>query len=198
MPGIDLNALKSDFSFETKGYQLTHYLNLSLKESLKILEYRNHDSVRSSMIQSNLITKENHIAFVQNLTTQNRGYWTLKKGKDIIGSISLSNLDFKEKSCVGGNFLNPKFIGSGRGIILNYFMHYLAFEKLNCRKITALVKVNNKNANRLNQFFGGIILNGDNFSFDQSDYNSYEFSSKNWQTSVKAKADKMLKAILEI
>lgn len=185
--------LQIDYDLEFSGYTLINYKNLNVKESLKILEYRNHDLVRSFMVNTKIISKKAHVNFIKKMPIQNAGYWAIKKNGEIIGSISLVDYDPSEKSLVVGNFLKPDFIGSGQGVLANYFMHYLAFEKVECKKVTAIVKTRNINANRLNSFFGGKVV--ESFNKNRILFNKYEFYSKSWFSNVKSKAKKVIENV---
>ncbi|MCK0144108.1 GNAT family N-acetyltransferase [Arenibacter sp. F26102] len=194
---IDLHALRRDCALEIEGYHLINYSNLSKKDSLKILAIRNDFSIRRRMVNSDLISEENHFHFVSTLSKKNIGYWALKKKGEILGSISLIQYNEKDASFVGGNFIAPEMIGSGFGAVVNYFMHYIAFEIIKCSKIKAIVKKDNINAIRLNKLFGAVLLN-ENFSQDiiKNEYLSLEFSAETWFNISKEKTRKIIEYVL--
>ncbi|PIB28697.1 hypothetical protein BFP77_08660 [Maribacter sp. 4U21] len=194
---LNLDVLKEDCPLDTESYQLINYYNLNKKESLEILSIRNHSLIRSRMVKSNLISKEDHLNFVSTLYKKNVGYWALKKDNEIIGSISLVDYDKTDCSFVGGNFILPRLIGTGFGVFINYLMHYVAFELVKCKKIKAIVKTDNINAVRVNKLFGAETLD-DNSSNKENinEYLSLEFSANGWYNYNKKVIRKLIKYVL--
>tara|TARA_R110002049_G_scaffold291474_3_gene475431 strand:+ start:7289 stop:7882 length:594 start_codon:yes stop_codon:yes gene_type:complete len=197
MQKVDLQALKVDYVLEKDGYQLINYCNLSQQESLKLLAIRNNPSIRTRMVNSDLISEENHLHFLLNLPNQDVGYWALKRQNEILGSISLVEFNEADLSFIGGNFIAPKMIGGGFGAVVNYYMHFIAFEKIKCRKVKAIVKKDNINAIRINKLFGAVISN-ENDSKDEisNDYKSLEFYADNWANNIKEKSRKIIEYVL--
>lgn len=194
---LNLKILTDDISLELFNYSLTHYLNLSGIDYCKILEYRNHDSVRLSMIETAHISMESHLRFRNKLLNKNLGYWALKRENKIIGSISLTDYDNQQLSLVGGNFLAPSLIGSGIGVIANFLMHSIAFEKAHCNKLVSFVKVNNTNANRLNKFFGGVVVDTiSKGNKQQEKYYKYEFLKELWFDKIKHNSKKAVNYVI--
>lgn len=193
----NLDALRSDFDLEFDEYSLKNYLNLTVEDSLKILAIRNHPSIRCRMVNSDVIAEESHLSFVTKLGKKGEGYWVLKKANKILGSISLVQYNKNDASFVVGNFITPEKIGAGFGVAINYFMHYLAFEKVKCKKIKALVKKDNNNAIRVNSIFGAVYIDrivGEEEISDE--YVLIEFSSDLWLSEVKDKVIKIIKYVL--
>ena len=194
---LDSKLLTNDFPAELFNYSLIHYINLSNRDYYKLLEYRNHDSVRSSMINTDLISMETHLCFRDKLLNQNLGYWALKREDRIIGSISLTNYNYEELSLIGGNFIAPSLIGSGFGAVANFLMHSVAFEHLLCEKLVSFVKVNNTNANRLNKLFGGLIVDLVNYDKNQLvEYYKYEFLRESWLNEIKLKTKRLVNYVI--
>lgn len=194
---LDLKILTNNLSSELFNYSLTHYINLSDTDYYRILEYRNHDLVRLSMIKTDLISLESHLSFRNKLLNQNLGYWAIKRENRIIGSISLTDYDNQELSIIGGNFLVPNLIGSGFGAVVNFLMHSIAFEQLSCEKLVSFVRENNINANRLNKLFGGSVVDlvyiGES---QQEKYYKYEFLKESWLNEIKPKTKKLIKYVI--
>ena len=161
-----------------------------MNDSLSILSMRNHPLIKKQMNNSKIISNEEHLKFIENLKSDNVGYWILKINKKIIGSISLTNINFNKSSCVGGNFIDPNLIGTGVGIVINYFMHFLAFEKISCKKINASIKKTNVNAMKINKFFGAKTVST---TITNDTFSHVEFFSSSWEKEVKLKVYKLLK-----
>ena len=132
-----IKALKNNFQID--NYELINYLSLDNNDSLSILSMRNHPLIKKQMNNSRIISFDEHIKFVHDLKFKNDGYWIVKKNNKIFGSIYLTNTNLKESSCLGGNFIDPNLIGTGQGIVINYLMHFLAFEKLAFKYIPVMI-----------------------------------------------------------
>ncbi|MDV7137587.1 GNAT family N-acetyltransferase [Maribacter sp. TH_r10] len=197
MSEVDLLGLKKDFNLQLEPYKLINYLNLSIEDSLKILEIRNHPSIRMRMANQAIISEESHIDFISKLLEKNIGYWVLKINEEILGSISMVEYNEFEASFIGGNFIAPEKIGSGFGAVINYCMHLLAFEKLKCQKIKAFVRKDNVNAIRINTLYGAVFLE-ESIRNDEAnnDYKLIEFSSEVWFNKIKEKTSKIIRHVL--
>lgn len=196
MEDINLGALKKDFELDANSYKLINYINLSSKDSTSILEMRNHGLIRERMINSDPISKLEHNNFILSLKNKTAGYWALKKGDLILGSISLVSYNENENSFIGGNFISPELIGSGFGSVINYFMHYVAFEKIGCSKIKAVVKKDNTNALRMNYLFGAKKTTEKNLPDANDEYQSIEFDAQDWLSKIKTKTRKLINHVL--
>tara|TARA_B110000114_G_scaffold180568_1_gene216612 strand:+ start:4552 stop:5139 length:588 start_codon:yes stop_codon:yes gene_type:complete len=194
---VDLCALRKNYTLNIEGYQLINYSNLTKKDSLVVLAMRNDLSIRSRMVNSDLISEENHYKYISQLPKKNMGYWALKKNDIILGSISLVEYNEDDDSFLGGNYIDPEMIGSGKGAVINHFMHYIAFEVVKCTKIRAIVQKDNVNAIRVNQLFGAVFLEK---AFKEekmnSDYITIEFLANNWINSIKDKTRKIIEYAL--
>lgn len=185
---LNILALKQDF--EIDNYKLINYLNIEINDSLSILSMRNHPFIKKQMNNFKIISKKEHFKFIENLKSENAGYWILKNKNKIIGSISLTNINFDKSSCVGGNFIDPKHIGTGLGLVINYFMHLLAFEKISCKMINASIKKTNENAMKINIFFGAMKINP---SSNNDIFSHVQFLNTTWEKEIKLKTYKLLK-----
>ena len=186
---MNILTLKQDFNIN--DYKLINYLNIEENDSTLVLSNRNHPLIRKQMNNDKIISMKEHLIFIENLkSNNNKGYWILKNKNKFIGSISLVNIDFKESSCVGGNFIDPNYIGTGMGLIINYFMHFLAFEKLSFKFMNAAIKKTNKNAIKINDFFGA---NKINLSCNDEVYINFQFLKSKWEEEIKLKTFKLLK-----
>ncbi len=190
-----MNRQIKNYSFQNEygNYELIHYLNLDKKDSLEILSLRNHELVRIQMNNSDIITKSEHFYFIQNLVTSTNGYWAFKSNGKILGSISLTNFNPQESSFVAGNFIHPSKIGTGLGLALNFFMHSLAFDKLNCSKIEAHIKKDNQPALKASVFFGA--QNSHTKTENNSEYKYFDFFNSIWNNKIKTKTSKLLKYV---
>ncbi len=188
---LNIEALKQSFKFN--DFELINYLDLNDSESLEVLSIRNNPLIRKQMSNSESISESTHTNFIKNLRVSKSGYWALKNKNKILGSISLTSFDAEKRSFVGGNYIIPSKIGSGLGLVINYFMHHIAFDKISCNQINAHVKTVNKNALKTNIFFGAfqknIVCN------NEIEYINVEFSQSKWRSEIKNKSSKLLKYV---
>lgn len=77
------------------------------KDSLYVLQMRNHAQVAQYMYSSH-ISKQGHTDFIKGLkNNQKSAYWLLKKGGEILGVASLSRINFTHKNAYIGIYKNP-------------------------------------------------------------------------------------------
>lgn len=138
---------------EIKDIQFKNFVNLTKEESAKILEWRNHELIRSMMITKDIIPTETHFLFLQKLiNSSDKAYWVASYNGQKIGVVYL--FEITNSSALWGYYLNPKFIGSGYGILLEYLILEIAFlvfklSELSCESLTI-----NKNVIKTHQVFG--------------------------------------------
>lgn len=96
-----------------------NFINLTEKEMILVLEWRNHVSVRKEMYQDHIISIEEHSKFIEKLKYDNKNYyWILKtKNGDCMGTISLNRVDFRNKNAYFGMYSNPSTKGAGSLLI---------------------------------------------------------------------------------
>lgn len=186
------DELHNSFEIEALNVTAKNYLFLNQAEKKIILEYRNHPAIRDKMVNSNLISKESHFDFLQNLKEKKEGHWILRNEKKIFGALNLTKYDEKTDSFMGGNYSNPELIGTGIGFALNFVLHKLVFEMVESNQMRAIIQRNNKNAVRMNHVFGGILE--DNFKIGQEAYIEMIFKKENW-TSIKKDTFKYMKYV---
>ena len=180
--------LKQDL--EIGNYHLINYGNLESSDSLAILSMRNHPLIKKQMNNFQIISIKEHYKFIDNLNSDSVGYWIVKKKNRILGSISLTNINSDESSCVGGNYVDPSRVGTGLGLVINYVMHLMAFEKICCKMMSASIKKTNTNAMKINDFFGAIVINP---SSDDDSFVHVKFLKTKWEEDIKLKTHKLLR-----
>lgn len=175
---VNKSVLIKDYLELSNDIDLVSYLNISEEQSIQLLTERNQLRVRESMINSSEITLDDHFNFINSLEESfNKAYWVcLNKDKDIIASLSLTNIDFLNQSCEAGNFIFSDSLNKGLGFLVNYLNRLLAFEILGLKTVTSRVKFSNKSAIRLNDFFGKrIVLDNikDEYIYFQTNYSTW-------------------------
>lgn len=145
----------SDFHID--GYSFKNYITLSAEQSAMVLECRNHPDVRKWMFTKEPIPIENHLAFVNSLKqTNSKFYWAVFNGDNYVGSVDITDINTKEESCIWGFFLNPRYIGTGKGIDIEFVTLKLLFY-FGFRTVRGEVNANNNNALNMHKLFGYTI-----------------------------------------
>ena len=73
-------------------YEVINYMDCTREQNLDILALRNHDDVRSWMVNPEVIPEENHFKFVESLKgNPNRLYYAIYKNGMLVGTYNLTN-----------------------------------------------------------------------------------------------------------
>lgn len=171
-------------------YLLINYTELSLDQKKALLEIRNSESIRKWMIDNSIISLDEHLSFIGNLEKSSKDYYyAVLKGNEILGGISVTNWDSKQRTCEWGCFLNPKFFGFG--LKLGYLFIILIFQYFYAIKVYSTVKNDNLEAIEFNKALGFREL-----SFD-GNYTNYELNNVYWNIVPKTYKS-FLKKIIKI
>ena len=129
--------------------KLTKFQDLSLEEKNEVLKWRNHPDIRKWMFDTNEISLENHLNFIDNIP-KNRIYL---KAEDL----GVINFKIINDTAELGIHKNPdkKRVGN---ILLKTAIDY-AFNNLNAKKIILYVFENNLKAINLYKNFGFVESN---------------------------------------
>ncbi|WP_104746854.1 UDP-4-amino-4,6-dideoxy-N-acetyl-beta-L-altrosamine N-acetyltransferase [Helicobacter bilis] len=140
------HTLKAKQEIKAKNFQLDgcsafDFCNLSHKDSMNILTYRNHPFVRERMYGSSVISEQSHINFLQSLPyDEHAKYFLVKDTESLqtidgntthdIGVISFSRINLKHKNAYLGIYKNP-FLAKHKtkryGHILMQMIRHIAF-----------------------------------------------------------------------
>jgi UDP-4-amino-4,6-dideoxy-N-acetyl-beta-L-altrosamine N-acetyltransferase len=136
-------------------FLLKNYVNLTIKESLEVLEWRNHPDIRQWMFSTNIINNKEHLSFIKSLTNNKKNYyWKVLYKKKGVGAINFINFDYNNMHSSWGFFLSPSMLGSGLGLVLEYIFINFAFEKVNLHCLRGEILENNIKTIKLHDYFG--------------------------------------------
>lgn len=133
-----------------ENIKLKNFTDLSHKEKLMILSWRNNESVRKWMYNSHIISKDSHLSFIDNLKHKKNDIFFLVSEKDKnLGVIYFNYVENENKSCYFGLYANPfeKIIGVGR--ILEEECIKYAFDILKLTRLKLEVFEDNERAMKL-------------------------------------------------
>lgn len=166
-------------NYKIGDYTLTNFINLSELDLLEILEWRNEEQTRRWMKNSQIIPEVQHLQYCENLkNTHSVGHWLVKFDNNGIGVISLNSIDFKERFCEWGFYLNPKYFLGDAALRIFSTAEQLFFENFDLLKLIGSVKVKNRSALMLNDFFGMKEVN--RFFIDSEEYSFREINQITW------------------
>lgn len=119
---IDRNKI-----YESHGYQFKNFVILTKEEKLMVLGWRNHEKVRSMMVNKDLIAEEDHFRFIESLKNRDDCYYWLviSPAGGYIGVLDILHVDMKNDTGEIGYYLNPDELGMGFEFIIecNYFVY---------------------------------------------------------------------------
>lgn len=134
-------------SFSNGNIIFKNYVQLSLDEKKKVLEFRNHLFVRGMMHNKEEIKLNNHLDFINKLNSDKKNcYWVVIRKNKLIGSVYLNKINSADKSAFWGIFLNPDYIGTGIGVEIQYEAMKLFFEVLKFKTVFSEVLKTNEDS----------------------------------------------------
>jgi UDP-4-amino-4,6-dideoxy-N-acetyl-beta-L-altrosamine N-acetyltransferase len=144
--------LKRDFDFG--GFRLINFIRLGAA-SEEVRRWRNHEGVRRWMYSDHLISKKEHLRFIDGLRDDSRNYfWKVEDQDGGIGVISLNKIDLKNKNAYLGIYANPDCPKKGAGKILIDLLKRLCFEIVKLHSLRLEVIEGNNRAVRFYRKMG--------------------------------------------
>jgi len=96
------NILINDFNLTANDLS-----TLPREKIIEVLEARNHPDVRSKMLNKNIISLEEHLAFVENLLADNNSrQFMIRQDDDFVGVVNFKDIDWVNKSATFGIYAN--------------------------------------------------------------------------------------------
>lgn len=128
--------------------KLVNFVELTQRDRLVILNWRNDSRIRKWMYTSEKIPLESHLEFIDKLNyIKTKKYFLVLVDKEKIGVIYFNDIDLEKLSAEFGLYSNPDLNGKGR-LLMRAICKY-AFEELNLNKLYGEVFANNERAIRL-------------------------------------------------
>lgn len=126
--------------------QLLDFTTLNTQMLTIVLSWRNDPNVRQWMLNSDEISMENHLRFVESLKQQSdKRYFLVQREGEYIGVIDLT--DITQTSAEIGIYANPQMHGVG-DTLMKAMIDY-AFTTLKVRTLFATVFTDNEKAKHL-------------------------------------------------
>lgn len=146
---IDRNKI-----YESHGYRFKNFVCLTEDEKKMILEWRNHEKVRSVMVNKDVISLEDHLKFINNL--ENRDdcyYWLVIDPTGVnVGVLDVVHIDWDKDVGEIGFYLNQDELGKGFQFMIECV--YFVFSQLQLGNNLVTVNINNKDIHIFNKYIG--------------------------------------------
>lgn len=114
--------------------ELKNFIHLTHEERLEVLTWRNHESVRAHMYTSEPIRTDDHLNFIDSLTSRHdKLYCVVIKNNHPIGVVDL--VDITDTTASLGLYANPFSERQGIGTIILRALLRHAFERLKLQKV---------------------------------------------------------------
>jgi UDP-2,4-diacetamido-2,4,6-trideoxy-beta-L-altropyranose hydrolase/UDP-4-amino-4,6-dideoxy-N-acetyl-beta-L-altrosamine N-acetyltransferase len=142
-------GLRKDFDFDEVRF--INFINLTDKEKELVRGWRNSDEIRKWMFTDHIISKEEHLRFIENLKKDGMNfYWMARVNDSPAWVVYLQNVDTGNKSSYFGIYSVRK--GDGK-TMLHHLLH-LCFEILQMLTLKCELIEGNEKAYRLYERFG--------------------------------------------
>ena len=140
--------------YESHGYEFKNFTTLSLEEKLLVLEWRNHDKVRSVMVNHDIISEKDHLKFIDSLQERDDcAYWLVTDSYGAkVGVLDLIHIDSKNNSGEIGYYINPDEAGNGFQFMIECLFFIYSQVKLGNNMVT--INVNNRDILMFNKYIG--------------------------------------------
>ncbi|MFC2061387.1 UDP-4-amino-4,6-dideoxy-N-acetyl-beta-L-altrosamine N-acetyltransferase [Elusimicrobiota bacterium] len=155
----------------------TDILEVGKDLQCQVRDWRNKEEIRKYMINSSIISEEDHSHFLEKLKTDdNAKFWVVFHGNKPIGSVYLKDIDYKEMSSSWGFYIGEdEYLGKGLGKKILFKLLKKVFNDMDFKIIFTEVLAANKIALNLYKKFmfqeleerdGGIV----NLKFTSEDW----------------------------
>lgn len=135
-------------NFDLGGFRLINFVRLGAA-SERVRQWRNHEGVRKWMYSDHVISKKEHLRFIEGLKEDRKNYfWMVADLEGEVGVISLNKVDFKNKNAYLGIYTNPDGRRGDAGKILIHLLKQLCFEIANLHSLRLEVIDGNERAVR--------------------------------------------------
>ena len=121
----------------------------------KILYWRNNKKIRNQMLNNKLIKQKEHKIWYNNLSKNKTSEAFIFLFNNIdVGYGIINNIDKINKTCTWGMYLNPNYLNSGLGVLLEAYVIERIFKYHKIRKIWGEALSDNKNILNIHKKFG--------------------------------------------
>jgi UDP-4-amino-4,6-dideoxy-N-acetyl-beta-L-altrosamine N-acetyltransferase len=164
-------------------YTFKNFTDLNIDEKKIVLEWRNHESIRKWMYNTDTIALENHLQFIAKLKAdKTRLYFLVKRNEIPIGVFSL--IDIIHNSGDWGYYIAPLH-QRNYGVEFYYYSLLFIYSVIKLSKVIGYALVDNKSANRFSDLFGfSKVLVLKEFRNETKEYYFREMTREVWEEEI--------------
>lgn len=130
--------------------ELLNFTQLDYDDKVMVLEWRNHESIRKWMFNQEEIELDNHLKYIDTLTTKkDKVYFLVKVKHEPIGVIDFTNIETNQADI--GLYAKPNLRGMGNKLMESIIDY--GFNTLKVKTLRAEVFEENKSAIKLYKKF---------------------------------------------
>jgi len=139
---------------------LVPFACLSRQQSLRMLALRNDPRIAEQMMQTRIITEEEHLAFVERQKSDlyNVNYALMDEQDQPLGMVALQGIDWCARQASLGIYKNVDLAVAGLGGRLMSALRYVAFQQLQLASLSLGVKADNLRARAFYQKQGFTVI----------------------------------------
>lgn len=141
-------------------YTFTNYICLLDNQICQVLEWRNHEEVRRWMYNSDIISYESHIKYIESLRTRGDAYyWLVSYQGEPVGAVYLTNVCCEADTAELGMYYRQDQINhSPFGVDYVHILYDFVINQLHIGRIYGNIRKENKNSLVLTLFMGASIV----------------------------------------
>ena len=148
--------------YELGEYKFKNFTHLSEEDKLSVWKWRNDESIRKFMYNSDLISLEDHLKFIDSLFNRDDvAYWLVSKKDQVVGVTNLTSIDYQFSKAELGYYMIPEMLNSGIGLDFAFTNVLFAFSCIGCTSLFGGIDKLNSNAIILDTYLGCKLNNHD-------------------------------------
>jgi len=163
-----------------KEIKFENILRVNDKIKEKIRQWRNKEEIRKYMLNQHIITKEEHLNWLESLKNRNDWkFWVVFVEERPIGSVYLQNIDFKNLTSEWGFYIGEDdFKGKGLGKYILFKLLKFYFEEMKYEVLFTKVLSDNIAALNIYRKFKFKMIS--DFLNNQRKVEILKFTKKDW------------------
>lgn len=148
--------------YKVNDYTFENLISQPREQILQILEWRNNPQIRKYMYNKGVISLENHLKFVDSLSSrEDVAYWLVKKYEEPIGVTNLTSINSEKSEAELGYYMIPTLLSKGNGVEFAYVNFLFAFKEIGCDLLFGGIDKHNIDALILDSYMGCIMDKND-------------------------------------
>jgi len=163
-----------------KEIKFENILKVNDKIKERVRQWRNKEEIRKYMLSQHIITKEEHLNWIESLKNRNDWkFWVIFVDEIPIGSVYLQNIDLKKLTSEWGFYIGEDdFKGKGLGKHILFKLLEFYFEEMKFEVLFTKVISNNIAAINIYRKFKFKMIN--DFLDNQKKVVLLKFTKKDW------------------